>query len=96
MNAVNRMTLVMAKELKAYNVSAVALCPVWMRTERVVDAGFGSEDGATETTAYVGRAVVDLATDAHVASLSGRAIEVAELAHAYGFTDVDGTRPSTH
>lgn len=96
MNAVNRMTLVMAKELKEYNVSAVALCPGWMRTERVVDAGFGPEDGATETTAYVGRAVVALAMDAHVASLSGRAIEVTELARAYGFTDVDGIRPSTH
>lgn len=96
MNAVNRMTLVMAKELKEYNVSAVALCPGWMRTERVVDAGFGPEDGASETTAYVGRAVVALAMDAHVASLSGRAIEVTELARAYGFTVVDGTRPSTH
>ncbi|MGX1265946.1 NAD(P)-dependent dehydrogenase (short-subunit alcohol dehydrogenase family) [Rossellomorea marisflavi] len=79
MTSVNRMTLVMAKELKEYNVSSLALCPGWMRTE---------------TTAYVGRAVVALATDAHIASLSGRAIEVAELAHTYGFTDVDGTRPA--
>ncbi|WP_367034825.1 hypothetical protein [Rossellomorea marisflavi] len=40
--------------------------------------------------------MVALAMDAHVASLSGRAIEVAELAHPYGFTDVDETRPFTH
>jgi NAD(P)-dependent dehydrogenase (short-subunit alcohol dehydrogenase family) len=93
MNAINRMTLGMAKELNEHNVSVVALCPGWMRTERVMDAGFGPEDGATETTAYVGRAVVALATDAKVANLSGNAMMVAELARKYGFTDIDGTQP---
>lgn len=45
MNAINRMTLGMAKELKElkdYNVSAVAVCPGWTRTERVIDSGFGN------------------------------------------------------
>ncbi|WP_335868984.1 hypothetical protein [Bacillus sp. 2205SS5-2] len=63
MNAINRTTLGMARELKDFNVSALAVCPGWMRTERVRDSGFGPEDGTTETTAYVGRAVVALATD---------------------------------
>ncbi|WLD92875.1 SDR family NAD(P)-dependent oxidoreductase [Alkalihalobacillus sp. AL-G] len=93
MNAINRMTLGMAKELKDYNVSTIAVCPGWMRTERVIDSGFGPEDGTTETTAYVGRAVVALATDSTVSKFSGDAIMVAELARKYGFTDVDGTQP---
>ena len=93
MNAINRMTLGMAKELKDYNVSAVAVCPGWMRTERVIDSGFGPEDGTTETTAYVGRAVVALASDTTVSRFSGETIMVAELARKYGFTDVDGTQP---
>ncbi|MEI5907069.1 SDR family NAD(P)-dependent oxidoreductase [Bacillus spongiae] len=93
MNAINRMTLGMAKELKDFNVSTVAVCPGWMKTERVIDSGFGPEDGTTETTAYVGRAVVALATDPTVLELSGDAIMVAELARKYGFTDVDGTQP---
>lgn len=93
MNAINRMTLGMAKELKDCNVSAVAVCPGWMRTERVIDSGFGPEDGTTETTAYVGRAVVALASDTTVSKFSGETIMVADLARKYGFTDVDGTQP---
>jgi NAD(P)-dependent dehydrogenase (short-subunit alcohol dehydrogenase family) len=93
MNAINRMTLGMAKELKDFNVSAVAVCPGWMRTERVKDSGFGPEDGATETTAYVGRAVVALATDSTVSKFSGEAKMVADLAREYCFTDVNGTQP---
>ncbi|WP_342559727.1 SDR family NAD(P)-dependent oxidoreductase [Psychrobacillus sp. FSL W7-1457] len=93
MNAINRMTRGMAKELEEFHISAVAVCPGWMRTERVIDSGFGPKDGATETTAYVGRAVLALATDSTVSKLSGEALMVAELAKKYGFTDVDGTQP---
>lgn len=93
MNAINRITQGMAQELKDFNVSTVAVCPGWMRTERVTDSGFGPEDGTTETTVYVGRAVVALASDTTVSKLSGDAITVAELARKYGFTDVDGTQP---
>lgn len=93
MHAINRMTLGMAKELEDCNVTAVAVCPGWMRTERVMDAGFGPADGTTETTAYVGRAVCALASDNAVSKYSGEAIMVADLARKYGFTDVDGTQP---
>ena len=93
MNAISRMTQGMSKELKDFNISAVAVCPGWMRTERVIDAGFRPEDGTTETTAYVGRAVVALASDIDVSSMSGETIMVAELARKYGFTDIDGTQP---
>ncbi|RIW35714.1 SDR family NAD(P)-dependent oxidoreductase [Bacillus salacetis] len=93
MNAINRMTNGMAKELKDYHVSAIALCPGWMRTERVTDSGYGPEDGTTETTAYAGRAVAALASDPHVSNISGEAVMVADLARKYGFTDIDGTQP---
>lgn len=93
MNAINRMTVGMAKELQDFNISAVAVCPGWMRTERVIDSGFGTEDGTTETTAYVGRAVVALASDSRVSTFSGDTLMVADLAREYGFTDVDGTQP---
>jgi hypothetical protein len=59
----------------------------------VIDSGYGPEDGATETTAYVGRAVLALATDTTVAKFSGKSVMVADLARKYGFTDVDGTQP---
>jgi NAD(P)-dependent dehydrogenase (short-subunit alcohol dehydrogenase family) len=94
MNAVNRMTLGMANELKLFGITTVALCPGWMRTERVIDSGFGVEDGATETTAYVGRAVVCLAADPFVSNETGSALMVAELARRYNFTDIDGTQPN--
>ncbi|WP_144510521.1 SDR family NAD(P)-dependent oxidoreductase [Bacillus sp. FJAT-22090] len=93
MNAINRMTIGMAKELETHNVSVVAVCPGWMRTERVIDSGYGPEDGTTETTVYVGRAVVALASDTTVSKFSGETMMVAELARKYGFTDVDGTQP---
>ncbi|TYS15394.1 SDR family NAD(P)-dependent oxidoreductase [Rossellomorea vietnamensis] len=93
MNAINRMTLVMAKELKDFDVSAIAVCPGWMRTERVIDSGYGPEDGTTETTAYVGLAVAALAADSQVSNISGEAVMVADLARKYGFTDEDGSQP---
>jgi NAD(P)-dependent dehydrogenase (short-subunit alcohol dehydrogenase family) len=92
MNAINRLTLGMGKELRDINISTVAVCPGWMRTERVIDLGFEQE--ATETTAYVGRAVVALSTDDEVLRFSGKSLTVAELARTYEFTDVDGTQPA--
>lgn len=93
MNTINRMTAGMAKELDESNISVIALCPGWMRTERVIDAGFREVDGTTETTAYVGRAIVALAADSTAAKFSGDAIMVADLAREYAFTDTDGTQP---
>lgn len=94
MNTINRMTYVMAKEFEALKISVVALSPGWMRTERVLDAGFKPEDGTTETTAYVGRAVVALANDMDNNQYSGQTINIAALSEYYGFTDIDGSRPS--
>ncbi|MDW2885278.1 SDR family NAD(P)-dependent oxidoreductase [Exiguobacterium artemiae] len=93
MQSINRMTFVMGQELQTSRVASIALCPGFMRTERVVDAGFSNN--ATETTAYVGRAVVALAQDSDILQRTGQALFVADLARDYGFTDEDGTQPAT-
>lgn len=92
--AVNRMAYGMALELRPYRVAAVALAPGFMRTERVMQAHAASpfDLSRTESPAYVGRAVVALASDPHVLEKSGRTLRVGDLAAEYGFTDVDGSR----
>jgi hypothetical protein len=47
----------------------------------------------SETPAYLGRAVVALATDPQVMAKSGRALATWGLYEEYGFTDTDGARP---
>lgn len=93
MNTINRMTYVMAKELEDLKVSVVALSPGWMRTERVIDAGFRVEDGTTETTTFVGRAVVALCHDFEKERFNGKTLTVFESAEHYNFNDIDGSRP---
>jgi NAD(P)-dependent dehydrogenase (short-subunit alcohol dehydrogenase family) len=101
-NAVARLTWSMAQELRPQGVAVVAVAPGFMRTERVVEAfrRAGAEQalegpgGPKETTAYLGRAVVALATDARVIDKSGQVLEVGALAREYHFSDVDGTQPA--
>ncbi|HET9223930.1 MAG TPA: SDR family NAD(P)-dependent oxidoreductase [Roseiflexaceae bacterium] len=44
----------------------------------------------TESTQYIGRAVVALATDPDLMEKSGKVLLVGDLAKVYGFTDIDG------
>jgi NAD(P)-dependent dehydrogenase (short-subunit alcohol dehydrogenase family) len=100
-NAVARMVWAMAQELREHDITVVAVAPGFMRTERVVQAfqragalhALEGPGGPRETTAYVGRAVVALATDSAVISKSGQLLEVGTLAREYGFTDASGTQP---
>jgi hypothetical protein len=48
---------------------------------------------ASETPAYIGRAVAALAADPNVKRWSGQALTTGYLAREYGFTDVDGIQP---
>jgi NAD(P)-dependent dehydrogenase (short-subunit alcohol dehydrogenase family) len=101
-HAVARMVAAMAEELRGHCIAAVGVAPGFMRTERVVEAfrragAIGALDGPggpTETTAYLGRAIVALASDQRLLARSGQVLEVGALAREYGFTDVDGTQPS--
>ncbi len=100
-NAVARLAWSMAQELRAHDIAVLALAPGFMRTERVVEAfrragalqALEGPGGPRETPAYLGRAVVALATDPQVMERTGQLLEVGALSREYGFTDVDGTQP---
>jgi NAD(P)-dependent dehydrogenase (short-subunit alcohol dehydrogenase family) len=100
-HAVARLSWAMAQELREQGIAALAVAPGFMRTERVVEAfrRAGAADaldgpgGPKETPAYLGRAIVALASDARVIEKSGQLVEVGELAREYGFMDVDGSQP---
>lgn len=89
--AMNRLSLAMAQELKPFGVTALALSPGHVLTERVRDAGLAEQ--ATETPLYAGRAVAALAADQDVMRHAGKTLHVADLARLYGFTDADGRQP---
>lgn len=101
-NAVTRLMWDMAQELREHGIAAVAVAPGFMRTERVVEAfrRAGAEEalngpgGPRETTAYLGRAIVALASDARAIERSGQLLEVGAIAREYGFTDADGGQPA--
>jgi NAD(P)-dependent dehydrogenase (short-subunit alcohol dehydrogenase family) len=101
-NAVARMAWAIAQELRESGIAALAVAPGFMRTERVVEAfrragaadAINGPGGPKETTAYLGRAIVALASDERVIEKSGQLVDVGTLAREYGFTDIDGTQPS--
>ena len=99
--AINRMTYKMAEELKKRRVAVVALAPGWLRTAHILQQYETDDRNAhkvsalrgSESTAYAGRAVVALATDAKVMERTGRVLRTRKLGPEYGFTDVDGRQP---
>jgi NAD(P)-dependent dehydrogenase (short-subunit alcohol dehydrogenase family) len=93
--AIIRMSFGLAQELRPYGISAVALAPGFMRTERVMSehAKNPFDLSGTESPEYLGRAVAALAADAEILAKSGRLLTVGDLAREYGFTDVDGQQP---
>ena len=101
-NAVARLVWAMAQELREHGITVLAVAPGFMRTERVVEAfrragaaqALDGPGGPKETPAYLGRAIVSLASDERVIERSGQLLEVGTLAREYGFTDVDGTQPA--
>lgn len=90
--SLNRLAFACARELEPHGVTALALSPGYVRTERVRDAGLATEAG--ESPLYAGRAVAALAGDPDVRRFGGQTLFVADLAASYGFTDEDGTRPA--
>lgn len=103
--SVIRLALAQSEELRPHNIAALALTPGFLRSEAVLDHfGVTAENwrdaGAkdphllhSETPAYLGRAVVALATDVEIMRRTGQAVATWQLAREYGFTDADGTRP---
>jgi len=91
--AVNRMACGMARELRPHGIAVVSLAPGFVRTERV-EAAFAAAGRSLpenlESSEYIGRAIVALASDGNRLAWSGRTLTVGALAHEYGFTDIDG------
>jgi NAD(P)-dependent dehydrogenase (short-subunit alcohol dehydrogenase family) len=87
-------------DLRPHGVTAVAIMPGFMRTERVVAAMTSDEIkrqmrfDRSESTEYLGRAVAALAAAPDRDRWGqGKVAYVADLARAYDVTDVDGSQP---
>jgi dehydrogenase/reductase SDR family member 1 len=91
--ATDKMTADMAEELRALGVAVVSLYPGLVRTEKVMEAAAYLDLSNSESPQFIGRAVAGLAADTEVMRKTGRVVIAAELAHEYGFTDVDGKQP---
>ncbi len=104
-SSVVRLAYAMAWDLHGTGVTALALSPGFLRSEAMLDLFKVTEadwrDGAkrdpafiwSETPRYVGRAVAALAADPDVGAKSGLVLWGADLARAYGFTDIDDSQP---
>ncbi|MBW1602238.1 SDR family NAD(P)-dependent oxidoreductase [Streptomyces sp. JJ66] len=92
----DRLSRAFARDLRRHGVTALALHPGFVRTERVAAAAelMGSGPaGVVHSPEYAGRAVAELAADPQVGARAGQVLAVGDLAAEYGFTDVDGSRP---
>jgi NAD(P)-dependent dehydrogenase (short-subunit alcohol dehydrogenase family) len=103
-NAVNRLAWALGHELGPQGATALAVSPGWLRSEMMLDAFGVTEDNwrdaqappgfaRSESPRFVGRGIAALAADPDRARWNQRSVTAAELAAAYGFTDLDGTRP---
>ncbi len=93
--AVDRLGFALARKLRG-RLTALTLHPGFTYTERVEQHAGGVRLPRTHSARYVGRAVLALVNDPDVATRTGTTPRVAELGQAYGFTDVDGTRPEPY
>jgi len=103
--AVTRMAWAHAKDLARHGATSIAITPGWLRSEMMLDAYEVTEanwrDAArksphfviSETPRFVGRAVAAVAADPDRARWNGQSLSSGGLAHVYGFTDLDGSRP---
>ena len=102
MSCVDRMTSAIAYNLKPHGVSSISIWPRWVRTERVMLAvehpdplfEVTAEDlKFSDTPEFSGRAIAHLAADPDLIERSGKTYPILQLAHEYGFSDLDGTQP---
>ncbi|MDQ1622574.1 MAG: hypothetical protein QOH19_992 [Actinomycetota bacterium] len=105
-NAVLRLAFSQAEELRPSGCTALALTPGWMRSEMMLEHFGVTEENwrdaaaaqphfaaISESPRFVGRAVAALAADPDLHRRTGGSYSSGGLAHEYGFTDVDGSRP---
>ena len=106
--AILRLGYAMAWDFRGTGVTALALSPGFLRSESVLEHFGVTEanwrDGAakdrlfeeSETTSFLGRGIVALASDPEVARFSGAALASEDLANVYGLDDADGRRPHVY
>jgi dehydrogenase/reductase SDR family protein 1 len=92
-----------AVELIPHNVIVTSIWPGLVITEPLLAVSQTMPDGhlelmgvdlrTAETPRFSGRAVIALATDPNPQRFAGQALICAQLAHDYGFTDLDGNMP---
>ncbi|MER7079412.1 NAD(P)-dependent dehydrogenase, short-chain alcohol dehydrogenase family [Saccharopolyspora kobensis] len=103
--SMHRLARAEGEELREFGGTAVSLTPGWLRSEMMLDHFGVTEEnwresatapegfGIAESPAYIGRAVVALATDPDVARWNTQSLSSGFLAKTYGFTDTDGSQP---
>jgi len=101
--ALDKLTHDTAVELVPHNVTVTSIWPGLVLTEPLVAVANTAPDGhlellgvdlrTAETPRFSGRAVVGVATDPKPLRFAGQALICAQLAHDYGFTDLDGNMP---
>lgn len=103
-SACDRLAADMAKELKQYNVTSLAIYPGIVGTEQITNFAKeqSSENGNSslfadgynwETPLFTGRAIASLAADTNIIKYTGKIQIVAEVAKKYGIVDQNGNRP---
>ena len=94
----------LAEQLKPHGVAAVSLTPGFLRSEQMLDHfGVTAETwrnapdphfrACSETPAYIGAAVVALASDPDILAKTGQAFSTWRCADEYGIRDADGSQP---
>ena len=101
--ALHKLTHDTAVELVPHNVTVTSIWPGLVLTEPLLAVSETKPDGhmellgvdlrVAETPRFSGRAVVAIATDPKPLRFAGQALICAQLAHDYGFTDLDGNMP---
>jgi NAD(P)-dependent dehydrogenase (short-subunit alcohol dehydrogenase family) len=97
--------LLWAAELAPYGITALAVTPGFLRSERMLEhfgvteinwRDAGRKDSnflQSESPVFVGRAIAALAADPKARNRTGMLVGSWELARDYGVTDYDGRRP---
>ena len=91
-----RFAFAMAHDLRERRVTAVAIAPGFMRTERVLAAHAGDpfDLSVTESPEYLGGADrPPRGRPRRASTRTGELLTAGDLARSYGFTDVDGSQP---
>lgn len=96
---VDKMAYDMAVDLKPFGVACVSLWMGLLSTERTLaliekePEKYGGMEAMCESPEFAGRVIKALFADSKLMDKSGQILVSAELAQAYGVTDINGSQP---